>query len=57
EGLFNKYDLKCHTNMNIETKKAKLRLSGVRQLSLSDKDLAGCYVQQSLALRTAIVVL
>lgn len=27
EGLFNKYDLKCHTNMSDDTKLAKLRLA------------------------------
>ncbi|CAG8742581.1 11410_t:CDS:1, partial [Ambispora leptoticha] len=40
EGLFNNYDLKCHKNMNMETKKAKLCLSSAKQISLSDEDLA-----------------
>ncbi|CAG8792877.1 21507_t:CDS:1, partial [Dentiscutata erythropus] len=39
-GLFNKYDLKCHMNMNLETKKANLRLSGIKQVSFSKEELA-----------------
>ena len=41
EGLFNKYDLKCHSNMTDETKQAKLQLASenVKNISLTISDL------------------
>ncbi|CAB4435112.1 unnamed protein product [Rhizophagus irregularis] len=41
EGLFNKYDLKCHPNMTNETKQAKLQLAfeNTKNISLTTSDL------------------